>query len=219
MELNKFSELYKELFSQDETNDIKCNVVNISKLKKGDLFKKLNTNETYTYNGVLKNEFTYYCSDDSNILTTTNDIFINLEVNEDLIEGGKSDNISNKQIAKKKHISVDDLEDKIEKGVKVQREHTTDKKKQEEIAKDHIIEFKGYYEALNYMEVILKFDEEREVENKLSDDDKDKINDILKTTKNKNYKKVFVKILEAVKVESKVVENYLLELLIKNIIK
>jgi hypothetical protein len=60
----------------------------------------------------------------------------------DYIKGGKADNVPASQF----------LESQIKKGMKVEREHTTDPKIAREIAKDHLIENPHYYDYLNKME-------------------------------------------------------------------
>lgn len=61
---------------------------------------------------------------------------------EDLIPGGKAQG----------HPSSDYPADQIRMGVKVEREHTPDPRKAEEIARDHLQEFPRYYSALKKME-------------------------------------------------------------------
>lgn len=64
---------------------------------------------------------------------------------ENEIIGGKSDKLSVNDIAKKHKISVDDIIDEISMGIKIEMEHTNDKKMAREIAMDHISEFPKYY--------------------------------------------------------------------------
>lgn len=47
-------------------------------------------------------------------------------------------------------------QDELEKGIKVEREHTDDDDLAEEIASDHLAEFPNYYEELEKMETKLK---------------------------------------------------------------
>jgi len=78
----------------------------------------------------------------------------------DYIEGGRADNIPDNKFD----------EDQIEKGTKVEMEHTDNKEIAKEIAKDHIIEFKNknkddkydndYYDKLEAMEKYIKDDTE-----------------------------------------------------------
>lgn len=71
---------------------------------------------------------------------------------ENKLKGGKADKLTPKDIAKKFDVSVKDIEKQIEKGKKVESEHTDDEEKQLEIASDHISEFPDYYDRLDKME-------------------------------------------------------------------
>jgi predicted DNA-binding protein YlxM (UPF0122 family) len=71
---------------------------------------------------------------------------------ENKLKGGKSDKLSVKNIAAKFDVSKETIEDQIEKGVKVEMEHTDDKEKATEIATDHVSEFPDYYDRLEKME-------------------------------------------------------------------
>jgi hypothetical protein len=68
------------------------------------------------------------------------------------IKGGKSDNMSLQDIAKKFKVSVDKIQAQLQKGIKIESEHTDDKEKAKEIAMDHITEFPDYYDRLEKME-------------------------------------------------------------------
>jgi len=70
----------------------------------------------------------------------------------DKIKGGKSNGMSIEDIAKKHKMDVDLLKIQLEKGIKVEMEHTSDKDLAEEIAKDHLFEFPDYYIKLAKME-------------------------------------------------------------------
>lgn len=67
-------------------------------------------------------------------------------IEHDEISGGKADNKSDSDFDPKQ----------IAKGIKVEREHTTDPAKAKEIAEDHLTEFDHYYDALDKMEEKLK---------------------------------------------------------------
>jgi len=71
---------------------------------------------------------------------------------EDSVSGGKADNKTPKDIARKHGIPVDDIILQIAKGIKVETEHTKDHKLAKEIAMDHLIEFPDYYDRLKKME-------------------------------------------------------------------
>ena len=68
------------------------------------------------------------------------------------LKGGKSDNMTIKDIANKFNVPVSDVKKQITKGEKVESEHTTDKVKQTEIATDHVSEFPDYYDRLEKLE-------------------------------------------------------------------
>jgi hypothetical protein len=68
------------------------------------------------------------------------------------IKGGKSDKLSLHDIADKFKVSVDKIKSQLQKGVKIESEHTSDKEKAREIAMDHITEFPDYYDRLEKME-------------------------------------------------------------------
>lgn len=72
------------------------------------------------------------------------------------IKGGKADRMSAEEIAKKFDVSVDKIKSQIQKGVKIETEHTGDKEKATEIAMDHLTEFPDYYDRLEKMEVDAK---------------------------------------------------------------
>jgi len=71
---------------------------------------------------------------------------------EDAFPGGLADKYSVADLAKKHGISVDEIKSQIAKGMKVEMEHTNDKKVAFEIAKDHIFENPKYYDKLKTIE-------------------------------------------------------------------
>ena len=71
---------------------------------------------------------------------------------ENKLKGGKSDKLSLKDIADKFDVPVTSIKKQIEKGIKVEMEHTSDKEKAREIATDHVSEFADYYDRLDKME-------------------------------------------------------------------
>ncbi len=73
-------------------------------------------------------------------------------MNEDTIKGGKADNMSVKDIAKKFNVTVAKINKEIEMGIKIELEHTTSKKIANEIAMDHLTEIPDYYTRLKKME-------------------------------------------------------------------
>lgn len=103
------------------------------------------------------------------------------------IKGGKSDKLSLKDIADKFKVSVDKIKSQLQKGVKIESEHTSDKEKATEIAMDHISEFPDYYDRLEKME---------KGANKKWENGKEKTNKEIKTNKmNENQKQLIKKLL------------------------
>ena len=68
------------------------------------------------------------------------------------IKGGKADKMTTKDIADKFKVPVDKIQSQIQKGIKIEMEHTDDKEKATEIAMDHVTEFPDYYDRLINME-------------------------------------------------------------------
>lgn len=66
--------------------------------------------------------------------------------------GGLSDNMTLEDIAKKHNISFDKIKKQHEKGIKVELEHTNNKKLAAKIAKDHLVELPDYYDRLEKIE-------------------------------------------------------------------
>lgn len=65
---------------------------------------------------------------------------------------------SAEEIAKKHGISLDQVNAQLDKGVKVEREHTNSDAEAREIARDHVHEFPDYYDRLDKMETKAKKD-------------------------------------------------------------
>jgi|GEM_PF-924418 lysophospholipase L1-like esterase len=70
----------------------------------------------------------------------------------DQIPGGISDKLTPQYIADKHGVSLEEIEAALDKGQKVEMEHTDDAEKAREIAKDHLLEDPQYYEKLAKME-------------------------------------------------------------------
>lgn len=66
------------------------------------------------------------------------------------IKGGKADNMTLSDIAKKHDVSIKDIAKEIRSGIKIEREHTRSKRKAKEIAMDHVFEFPNYYTDKKY---------------------------------------------------------------------
>jgi len=67
----------------------------------------------------------------------------------DKIPGGLAKGKTLDDIAKKHNVEKDELEKQLEKGIKVEAEHTTDKAAAKEIAMDHLFEDPKYYDKLS----------------------------------------------------------------------
>ena len=68
------------------------------------------------------------------------------------LKGGKSDNMSLEDIAKKHKVELAKLTKQFDKGMKVEMEHTKDKQKAKEITMDHLVEDPNYYTKLRKIE-------------------------------------------------------------------
>jgi len=75
-----------------------------------------------------------------------------IEANEDMVPGGLSDGMTAKDLADKHGVDIAEIEAAIEKGIKVEMEHTADEKIAREVAMDHIFEDPKYYDKLADME-------------------------------------------------------------------
>ena len=65
---------------------------------------------------------------------------------------GISGNMTVEDIAKKHNVPVEDIKAQLEKGIKVEKEHTNDESKAERIALDHLFEIPNYYDKLDKIE-------------------------------------------------------------------
>jgi hypothetical protein len=68
------------------------------------------------------------------------------------LEGGLADNKSLEQVAKKHKIDLKFLKNQLDMGLKIEKEHTNDKTKAQEIALDHLWEDPKYYTKLKKVE-------------------------------------------------------------------
>lgn len=71
---------------------------------------------------------------------------------EDKIPGGKADNKSINDIAKKHNVDIEYIKEQFKIGIDVEGEHTEDKDIAAEIALDHLDEIPDYYTRLLNME-------------------------------------------------------------------
>jgi hypothetical protein len=81
-------------------------------------------------------------------------------VKEDKIKGGKADNKTPEDIAKKHGVSVDKIKQQLKMGIEVEMEHVNDRKLSAEIALDHLDEIPDYYNRLKKMEKDAGIEEE-----------------------------------------------------------
>jgi len=75
------------------------------------------------------------------------------------LKGGLSDNKTIGDLSNKHKISIDNILSQLNKGIKIEMEHTTDKQKAKEIAMDHLYEDPKYYDKLKKIEVDEKWSE------------------------------------------------------------
>ena len=73
-------------------------------------------------------------------------------IEEEVIPGGLSGDMSIEDIAKKHDVDLEELKDEYEKGVKVEMEHTDDEEVAKEISRDHLFEDPKYYTKLAEIE-------------------------------------------------------------------
>lgn len=109
----------------------------------------------------------------------------NVDVNEtDKIKGGLADGKTLEDIANKHKVDIDDLTKEYQKGIKVEMEHTSDKKIAEEIARDHLFENPKYYTKLATIEeglkISIKYLFREEVESTIIDESPDTIQVLVK---------------------------------------
>lgn len=71
---------------------------------------------------------------------------------EEVLSGGLADGLNLEEIAQKHGVPVEDLKLELEKGIAVEKEHTTDEKTAAEIARDHLVENPKYYQDLKKVE-------------------------------------------------------------------
>ena len=92
-------------------------------------------------------------------LTMFSDESKEYKIKEEILKGGMSDNKSIMDLAKKhskskvgQHLMTNFLKKQLEKGIKVEMEHTNNKSKAKEIAMDHLSEKPDYYDRLEKIE-------------------------------------------------------------------
>lgn len=80
---------------------------------------------------------------------------------EDLIPGGKGDNETVKNLAKKHGVPLKHIQNQLKMGLKVEMEHTNNPKKAKEISIDHISENPNYYTKLKSVGLADELDESK----------------------------------------------------------
>lgn len=90
------------------------------------------------------------------------DIADNLKKKDNKVEENLSGTMTAEEIAKKHKVPVEEINKQVEKGIKVEKEHTDDEKKAERIALDHLFEIPDYYDRLHKMEKDARVNEKLE---------------------------------------------------------
>jgi len=104
-----------------------------------------------------------------------------LKIKVENIEGGTSDDMTPKDLAKKHGVDVKDIKKEIKVGTKIELEHTDSEQTAREIAMDHITEFPDYYSNKKYGTISSEKGLESIHENKITL--KDEVERILNTIK------------------------------------
>jgi len=68
------------------------------------------------------------------------------------LPGGYADGLTEEQIAEIHDVSIEQIKNQLEKGIKIEYEHTDDEEIAREIAMDHLYELPDYYDRLIKME-------------------------------------------------------------------
>jgi len=94
------------------------------------------------------------------------------------VRGGLSDDMTIDKIAEKHGVGIRTIEMQIEKGKKIEMEHTDDPEEAEKVAMDHLVEIPDYYDRLHKMEkeaeeelneaMILLTEDEKEISKELT---------------------------------------------------
>ena len=77
---------------------------------------------------------------------------VEIPLDEGKIKGGLADNLKPKDIADKFDLPVSKINKELQMGIKVELEHTKNRKTAEDIAMDHLYEIPDYYTRLKKME-------------------------------------------------------------------
>lgn len=126
------------------------------------------------------------------------------KISEDLVSGGKADNVPPSKFSPAA----------VAKGQKVEMEHTNNPALAREIARDHLEEFPNYYSALSKMEEGLKAKESEAVSAEL----KSKVEALLKAYSGKEVPDSKIRALaEAAKASPHSLESYVYSLASKHV--
>lgn len=98
------------------------------------------------------------------------------------IKGGKADKLTPQDLARKHYMFIGTIEKEIELGLKIEKEHTSDKDEALEIVMDHLTEFPDYYSNEEHGLLAM--------EKKLEKDNKDRLNPPKKASNKEIEKKV-----------------------------
>jgi DNA-binding CsgD family transcriptional regulator len=77
---------------------------------------------------------------------------VQYSLSEEEVTGGLADGKTPEEIADMHGVAVEQILDQIEKGIKVELEHTDNEEMAKEIAMDHLYEIPDYYDRLAYVE-------------------------------------------------------------------
>ena len=118
-------------------------------------------------------------------------------IKEDLLPGGVGDDKTAQGLAMKHSLFIGTIENEIKVGIKIEMEHTNNKKKAKEIAIDHITEFGDYYtseKGLVNMEKKLKKETMSEsIKNKLREEIQEIIVNVLDGKTNRQARNLITK--------------------------
>lgn len=98
----------------------------------------------------LKSDYGTYIN--TKILDETEDLVTVEYPTSEAVKEGISGKMTPEEIAKKHNVSIEEINKQLEKGIKVEKEHTDDEKEAERIALDHLFEIPDYYDRLDKME-------------------------------------------------------------------
>lgn len=169
-EVTLSDKIWDNLENTESNEIVKGDIDTVKKIAKKynktnpDILVKSIKNDTYKRPLILNFDGRYHLIAGNTRLCTAKAIGVNPKVfiikinteekmNEtEILKGGLADKMSIEDIAKKHKIDVKDLKKELDKGLKVEMEHTKNRDKAMEIAKDHLYEDPKYYSKLKKME-------------------------------------------------------------------